>query len=112
MGTLVTQLWTYADAGDDTEVNQLLLQPFVNFNFGTGWALAFAPNITANEDAPSGDRWTVPLGLGITRTTVFNKRPMSLGLQYYHNVERPTGAADSNCASPSRCSIQAVTDGE
>lgn len=92
LGALITQLWTFADAGDDTEVNQFLLQPFVNFNFGKGWALSFAPNITANEDAPSGDRWTVPLGLGLMRTTVFNRRPMTIGLQYYHNVERPTGA--------------------
>ena len=92
VGALITQVWTFADSGDDTQVNQFLVQPFVNFNFGKGWALAFAPNITANEDAPGGDQWTVPIGLGLMRTTVFNHRPMTLGLQYYHNVERPTGA--------------------
>jgi hypothetical protein len=63
-------------------VKQFLLQPFINFNFGKGWALAFAPNITANQDAADGERWTVPLGLGITQTTVFNRRPMNLGVQY------------------------------
>jgi hypothetical protein len=93
IGALVTQAWTFADAGDDTEVNQFLVQPFVNYNFGKGWAIALAPTITANEDAPGGEQWTVPLGLGISRTTVFNRRPMSLGVQYYHNVERPTGTA-------------------
>jgi hypothetical protein len=41
--------------------------------------------------AASGEQWTVPLGLGITRTTVFDGRPMSLGVQYYDNVERPQG---------------------
>ncbi len=92
IGALVTQIWTVADSGDDTEVNQFLLQPFVNFNFGKGWALGFSPNITANEDAPAGERWTVPLGLGISRTTVFNRRPISLGIQYYDNVEHPTGS--------------------
>jgi hypothetical protein len=35
----------------------------------------------------------VPLGLGISKTTVFNGRPMSLGVQYYHNVKRPDSAA-------------------
>jgi hypothetical protein len=93
IGALFTQVWTFADHGDDTEVNQFLVQPFVNFNFGKGWAITSAPTITANEDAPGGERWTVPLGIGIIRTTVLNRRPMSLGVQYYRNVERPTGTA-------------------
>jgi hypothetical protein len=37
--------------------------------------------------------WTVPLGLGISRVTVLGTRPMSLGVQYYYNVERPDGTA-------------------
>jgi hypothetical protein len=49
--------------------------------------------ITANGDADSGQEWTVPLGLGISRTTVFNHRPMTIGVQYYYRVERPDGAA-------------------
>jgi len=70
------------------------MQPFVNYNFGKGWALAFAPLISANWDADdSDDRWTVPIGGGITRTTHFGKQPLSLGLQFYHNVERPAGSA-------------------
>jgi hypothetical protein len=30
---------------------------------------------------------------GISRTTVFNRRPITLGVQYYYNVERPEGSA-------------------
>jgi len=29
----------------------------------------------------------------VTRTTVFNRRPMNIGFQYYYNVERPDGSA-------------------
>ena len=36
--------------------------------------------------------WTVPIGMGLTRTTVFNQRPINIGVNYYHNVERPDGA--------------------
>lgn len=92
VGGLVNNIWTFSDTGDDPENNTFLTQPFVNYNFGKGWALSFAPIITANWDAEDGDQWTVPLGLGVTRTTVFNRRPMTLGLQYYRNVERPDGA--------------------
>jgi hypothetical protein len=95
VGALVNQYWTYYDEGGDPETNLFVFQPFINFNFGGGWALAFAPLWTANWDAPDGEEWTIPLGLGISRTTVFNRRPMSLGLQLYRNVERPSSAAET-----------------
>jgi hypothetical protein len=88
-GGLVTRTWTVADAGGDPDVEAFLVQPFFNFNFGRGWALSVAPSITANFNAADGDEWTVPLGMGITRTVVFATRPISLGAYYYHNVERP-----------------------
>jgi hypothetical protein len=70
----------------------MALQPFINYNFGKGWALVFAPIISANWDAAAGNQWTVPIGLGFSRTTVFNGRPMTLGMQYYYNLERPAGS--------------------
>ncbi len=95
IGGLLNQLWTFADNGGDPDVNQFVFQPFINYNFGVGWAISTAPLITANWNAPSGQQWTVPLGLGITKTTVFNRRPMNVGLQYFHNVVHPdTGPSD------------------
>jgi hypothetical protein len=32
-------------------------------------------------------------GLGITKTTTFNGRPMNIGPQYFGNVERPARSA-------------------
>jgi hypothetical protein len=93
LGGLISQLWPLSDAGGDPETDLLTFQPFVNYNFGHGWALAFAPIIAANWDAPGGNEWTVPIGAGVTRTTVFNERPMNLGVQFYYNVDRPDGAA-------------------
>ncbi len=95
IGGLVNQFWTYYDEGGDPETNLFVFQPFINYNFGGGWALSFAPLWTANWDAPDGEEWTIPLGLGLTRTTVFNRRPMSLGIQLYRNVERPSNAAET-----------------
>ncbi len=93
IGGLLNQIWSIADEGGAPEVNLLTFQPFVNYNFGKGWALTTAPIITANWDAPDGEEWTVPLGLGLTKTTVFNRRPMNIGMQYYHNVDFPAGSA-------------------
>ena len=93
LGGLINNLWTFSDNGGSPEVNQFLLQPFVNYNFGKGWALSSSPVITANWDASGGEEWTVPLGVGVSKTTAFNRRPMSLSMQYYHNVEHPTASA-------------------
>jgi hypothetical protein len=93
LGGLISQLWPLSDSAGDPETDLFTLQPFINYNFGLGWSLAFAPIITANWNADAGNHWTVPLGIGISRTTVFNRRPMSLSAQYYYNVERPDGAA-------------------
>jgi hypothetical protein len=82
-----------SDAAGDPEMDRLTFQWFVNYNFGRGWALTTAPLNLANWNAESGNQWTVPLGFGFSRTTVFNRRPISLALQYYYNVERPDGAA-------------------
>jgi hypothetical protein len=93
LGTLVSQIWPATDEGGSPETDLLTVQPFVNYNFGGGWAISTSPVITANWDAASGNEWTVPVGMGITRTTVFNRRPMNIGFQYYYNVEHPDGGA-------------------
>jgi hypothetical protein len=95
LGGLVTQSWHFADSGGEPATNAFALQPAINFNFGKGWALSCSPTISANWDAESGNRWTVPLGLGITRTTISNRRPINVGLSYYHNIERPKGVGAS-----------------
>ena len=92
VGAVVNNVWTFSDSGSTTKVNQFLLQPFVNFNFGKGWAISTVPVITANWDAESGQQWTVPIGAGISRTTVFSGRPMTLAIHYYRNVVRPDSA--------------------
>jgi hypothetical protein len=93
IGGLINQYWPLSDTGGEPKTDLLVLQPAVNYNFGGGWAMSFSPAITANWDASAGNQWTVPLGLGITKTTIFNGRPMNVGLQYFANVKRPEGSA-------------------
>ena len=93
LGSLVSQVWPLSDAGGAPETNLFTVQPFVNYNAGGGWAVSFAPIMTANWNASDGNEWTVPLGLGVTKTTVFNHRPVNVGVNYFYNVERPDGAA-------------------
>jgi len=96
VGALANNIWRVM--GDDPSgggINQFFFQPFINFNLKRGWALSTAPAITADWNAPSGEQWTVPVGLGISKVDRIGSRPVSVALQYYHIAERPSGTPDT-----------------
>jgi len=53
-----------------------------------------APIITANWEASSGDKWTVPVGGGVGKLFRLDKLPINTQLPAFYNVERPDLAAD------------------
>jgi len=91
-GAVVNQLWRVAGSTSTEAINSFFLQPFINYNLKRGWAISTSPAITANWNAPSGQEWTVPVGLGVSRITMIGKQPMNIMMQYYHNVTRPDNA--------------------
>jgi hypothetical protein len=94
LGALVNHLWSFAGKDDRADVNQTLIQPFVNYNLPGGWYLTFSPVITANWEAYGDDRWTVPLGGGVGKIHRFGKLPVNLQLAAFYNVVRPDAAAE------------------
>jgi hypothetical protein len=90
VGGLINNVWSF----DSGEVNLMTFQPFVNYNLDGGWYLVTAPIVTANWEADSDERWTVPLGGGFGRTFRAGKLPLNCNLQYYNNVEHPTFGAE------------------
>jgi hypothetical protein len=95
-GALVNNVWSVSEEDDRSEVNQFLLQPFINYNFPSspGRYLTFAPIITADWEADSDERWLVPLGLGIGQITRFGGQPVNVQASFYYNVEAPQQAPD------------------
>ncbi|MBP1777183.1 MAG: neuromedin [candidate division NC10 bacterium] len=89
-GALANQQWSFAGDSDRRSVSQLLVQPFLNYNFRDGWYLTSSPIITANWMADSGNKWTVPLGGGFGKVGL----PVNTQLQAFYNVEKPHDAAD------------------
>ena len=90
IGLLARQLWSVAGPEGRKDVNQMLLQPFVNYNLPEGWYLVSSPIITANWTAESSQRWTVPLGGGVGKIFKVAGQPMNASLQGFDYVERPT----------------------
>ena len=56
LGLLVQNVWSFAGDDDADDVNQLLLQPIINYNFSKGWYFTSVPVITANWEADSDNR--------------------------------------------------------
>jgi hypothetical protein len=90
-GALVNNLTSVAGPSARADVNQMLIQPFVNYNLRHGWYLTSSPIITANWKMNSNERWTVPVGGGVGRIVHFGKQPVNIYAQFFRNVERPDG---------------------
>lgn len=86
-GVLFNNIWSFKD---NPRVNQMLLQPFINYNFPSGWYLTTSPFITADWTKRSPNRWIVPLGGGIGSVFKIRKQPVNCSLQAFYNVVRPT----------------------
>jgi hypothetical protein len=89
IGVLGNQLWRIGGVNFGPDVNQLTLQPFINFNIPPGWSITTSPLITSDWSAPEGQRWTLPVGIGVGKVTAIGRQAVSLGMQYYHNAMHP-----------------------
>ncbi len=86
VGGLARHVWSFESSATDT----LLLHPFVNYNFDNGCYLVTAPILTADWEASSGERWTIPVGGGMGKVFAWGAQAIDVNVQYYDNVESPT----------------------
>jgi hypothetical protein len=94
MGLLAGNVWSWAGASDRGSVNQMFLQYFINYGFQGGWYLTTTPMMTANWNASSSDRWTIPVGGGVGKVFKIGEQNMRAQLQAFHNVGKPSGGPD------------------
>ncbi|MGB5746296.1 MAG: transporter [Desulfobacterales bacterium] len=99
LGALLYNVWSFAGADDNPEVNTMGLQYFINYNLPDGWYLSMSPTITANWEADSDNTWTVPVGGGFGRVFKIARQPINASLKANYSVERPDDASDWNIAA-------------
>jgi len=92
-GVLWNNIWSYAGDEDASDVNKMLFQYFINYNF-PGFYVSSAPIITANWKAPEGQKWIVPIGIGVGKLIRIGKLPVNMAAQYYYNVVTPDYGPD------------------
>ncbi len=90
-GTLVYNLFSVAGPSARQDVNQMLMQPFVNYNLRHGWYLTSSPIITADWEKQRAERWVVPVGGGVGKIVHFEKLPVNIYTQFFRNAEYPDG---------------------
>jgi hypothetical protein len=91
MGTLVTQVWSFAGRQNFTGYSSFLVQPFVNYNLKDGWALSTAPSFTSNWLSTT-DKWAAPIGGGVAKTFKAGDQLMQLSASYYTFLARQPGS--------------------
>jgi len=93
IGALINNVWSVAGPSDRTNVNQMTLQYFINYNLNKGWFLSMSPIIIANWKAMSENIWTVPVGGGIGRIFKLGLQPVNLSAQFYGNAVHPVSGS-------------------
>lgn len=88
LGLLLTHQWDVAGS-DDVDTNVTGGQYFYTLNLKDGWQIQGTPTFSYNHEAPSGERWTLPIAFGFNKVANLGGRPWKFGFQYWHYVKSP-----------------------
>jgi hypothetical protein len=88
IGALANNQWSFAGWASKN-VNAMLTQPFINYNFKHAWYLVTSPIITADWKARHDNMWVAPVGGGVGKIVRLGKLPINLQLSAYYNVVTP-----------------------
>ena len=87
LGVLVSHQWDIA--GEDSYSTSITGgQYFYTFNLTNGWQITSSPTFSYNHKADSGQGWTVPVGFGVSKTSILGGKPWKFGLQYWQYVKQ------------------------
>jgi hypothetical protein len=90
-GAIALQLWSFAGDDDRKSVNMLMIKPFAYYSLSEKWDLMYVPyGIQVYWNKPSGEKVYLPIGGGAQRRVQLGSVQMNLGLQFFHNLVRPT----------------------
>jgi hypothetical protein len=74
---------------NDEDFSTTTIEYSYAYGLGGGWQFAAAPTIEADWEANSSNTWTVPIGIGIEKTTRIGSTPWKFSLEAHYYVEQP-----------------------
>ena len=95
LGLLINNIWSFGNSPKNSDrINTLLVNPVFSYHFGDGWSVGSSPSITANWLSGEGQRWTVPVGGGISKLIRLGRQPVQLAVSGFYNAIRPRSGND------------------
>ncbi|MGB5718838.1 MAG: hypothetical protein WBN81_17315 [Gammaproteobacteria bacterium] len=88
VGGLVSNQWNIG-GWDDASYSVMTAQYFYAYGLGKGWQITSSPVITYNWHADSDQALTLPLGIGVSKTTKLGEKPWKFAAQVQYFVEQP-----------------------
>lgn len=80
LGAFVQNWTSFAGESSRPDANQMNLQPIGAYFLEDGWSIGYSGNILANWKASSGNVWTVPLGIAVSKVVKLGRLPVKLTL--------------------------------
>ena len=68
---------------------QILRESLIYYSLDETTSIGAAPNIIANWEQDGDNTWTVPIGLGISKTIQMGKVPVRFGFEVHYSVITP-----------------------
>ncbi|MBL4796520.1 MAG: hypothetical protein JKY50_03805 [Oleispira sp.] len=77
--------WSFAGDSNRDDVNQSVLQPLYYKQLGEGWQIGANPQWSANWSQSGGNKYNIPIGLGLFKTLKISGSPWRFGVtpRYY-----------------------------
>jgi hypothetical protein len=91
IGILFNHIWSVSGANDRPDVKTTYLQPFANYNLGSGLSVGVSAEASGNWEAD--DVWTAPLVFNVSKVTLLGKRPVSFFLAAGPTIASPDDGA-------------------
>lgn len=91
LGLLFNQIWSVSGANDRDDVTTTLLQPFANYNLGSGLSAGISAEASANWEAD--ETWTAPLLFSVSKVTLLGAKPVKFEVAAGPTLASPEGGA-------------------
>jgi len=84
MGVNPQYYWGFASVGDRKRASYLSMLYFLFYNLPDAWQIGFNPTVSYDNTASAGNKWNVPIGLTVAKTTKVGALPVKFqfGIEY------------------------------
>ena len=90
VGFLAAHSWDLGGSNDE-DFSTTTIEYFYSYGLGGGWQFAAGPTIEADWEADSSETWTVPIGIGIEKTTSLGGKVTSVEMLLFEKQEIAVG---------------------